>query len=342
MARLTSKYNLFSLILSVFLCCICCTALAKPDPQKDILPKIEAIKAPVFAQELQQAGFTEPPTYISLRLYKLDAQLEIWGGYSDTDQLKKIATYPICAMDFAPGPKLKEGDERTPEGSFDLSFYNSSSNWFMHINLDPNKLSDEGDTKDPAFYACTDYPTSFHKNLSKSIGVKKPGSAICIHGNCVSVGCASMQNTNFIEIYYWLKMHDVKQFGAPRAHFLPFRFYEPCGNNYCYTGASKALEQMAQIAATLTPESQLLGPDKIAMMWKHMRNREEAFLTSPTSQTAELELSMDIFNDSQTDLHLTKQNQNLIQQKQTLIQILKRQALILLQQNTNSDYKTKQ
>ena len=200
-------------------------AFAKSNP-KTIIEKIEDLKLESLKKQLADAGFSELPKYYTMRIYKHEGDFEIWAGMDDKSPLKRLATYSICAMDFVPGPKLKEGDSRTPEGSFELEEHYSSRNWFMHINLEPGMMDVKG-TGD-AFYYCTDYPTSFNKALSKSIGISNPGSAICIHGNCVSAGCVSMENDAFVEIYYWMMQHDKGRFGAPRAHILPFRFYEEC------------------------------------------------------------------------------------------------------------------
>ena len=281
------------------------TVFAQPAPK--IVTQIEQIKSNTFQEQLQNANLTEPPNYISIRIYKKQAELEIWAGNNNKENMTLLAIYPVCAMGFAPGTKLIQGDERTPEGSFALDFYNSSKNWFMHINLSPDHIDDEGNVKTgPAFYACTDYPTEFDKQLSASIGVKQPGSSICLHGNCTSLGCASMQNHDFIEIYYWLAMHDSAAYGAPRVHILPFRFYESCKtninslnpseNHICATKNYALFKTLALIATFSSKELNLLGKEKIAALWKHIGDRELLFIKNPTPANAELNLSMNIFD----------------------------------------------
>lgn len=253
------------------------------------------------------------PNYISIRIYKKEAELEIWSGNNDKENLTLLAVYPICAMGFDPGTKLKQGDERTPEGSFSLDFYNSSKNWYMHINLSPDHIDDPGNVHNgPAFYACTDYPTDFDKQLSASMGINKPGSAICLHGNCTSVGCASVQNHDFIEIYYWIAKHDIETYGPPRVHILPFRFYEPCktntdspeasANSICTTNRHALLKLLALKASYSSYELYLLGKEKIAALWKHIGERELMFIKNPTPANAELNLSMDILEGSEPSI----------------------------------------
>ena len=295
--------HLLCIIVISALAVVSLPAIGWAESPAQIIDQIKQIRDESLKSKLQRAHFSKAPDYISIRIYKEDAQLEVWAGNNDTSPLKLLAVYPICAMGFSPGTKLKEGDKRTPEGSFALDFYNRSKQWFMHINLSPSHIDDEGNPdKDPAFYACTDYPTSFDKKLSSSIGIKNPGSAICLHGNCASLGCASMKNHDFIEIYYWMMQHNTDAYGAPRAHILPFRYYEPCGINsnhsesQCPSVNNVSLKFIAEQAAKASPELAKLGSDKILALWSHIRDREKRFIQNPTPQNAELEMSMDILN----------------------------------------------
>ena len=272
---------------------------AKPN---QVIEDIRALAESELDAQLKEAQFEQAPDYISIRAYKFERILEVWAGLSDSEPLRLLKRYEICAMDFKPGTKLQEGDERTPEGSFDLSFYSSSNNWFMHISLIPSFVNEPGNVKeDPAFYVCTDYPTSFDKALAKSIGIKKPGSAICMHGNCVSAGCASMHNRDFIEIYYWLNQHNIKKYGNPRMHILPFKFYVPCQDtsdasevSLCMTKTYKLINQFSFIASYRSHNAITLGSAKIKALWNHIGSREKQFVEIPTPQNAELEMSMDI------------------------------------------------
>jgi hypothetical protein len=280
------------------------------DSKVSVVDQIMAIVGNKFELQYKNAGFEKVPEFISIRVYKYEGILEVWGGMNNKDPLKLIQRYKICAMDFTPGTKLMEGDERTPEGSFELSFLSNSKNWFMHINLDKDHLDDAGNvSKDPSFYLCTNYPTKFDKELSKSVGIKKPGSAICLHGNCVSVGCASMQNHDFIEIYYWLTRHQTKKYGKPKAHFLPFKYYQPCSGwinksiagttiqdktPLCRTSAFQSIDRMAVHESNTVPVLSKLGSEKLVKLWNHIGEREKLFISSPTPQNAELNMSMDI------------------------------------------------
>ena len=286
-------------------------------PKSSVIEKITELVGNKFEEQYKKAGFTTMPDYISLRVYKTNGILEVWGGTNRTDPLKRIASYDVCAMDFLPGTKIMQGDERTPEGSYELTFINSSKNWWMHVNLSADHLDDPGNVKkDPAFYVCTDYPNAFDKAVSKSTGAKSPGSGICIHGNCVSAGCVSMKNHDWIEIYYWLSRHNTELYGKPRAHILPFQYYTSCKNRIINTAANlyihpkhplcptKYYQQIHRLASPETYNGddmvfvkytmERLGSDVILKLWEHIAKREMLFLTNPTPENAELQMSLDI------------------------------------------------
>ena len=209
-------------LLVVIPCFVLFPRGANAGPKASVVEKITELVGNKFEEQYKQAGFETMPEYITLRVYKLDGILEVWGGMNNVDPLKRIASYEICAMDFFPGTKVFQGDGRTPEGSYELTFINSSKNWYMHINLSADHIDDPGDAhNDPAFYLCTDYPNSFDRSVSKGTGASSPGSGICFHGNCVSAGCVSMKNHDWIEIYYWLSRHKAELYGSPRTHILP-------------------------------------------------------------------------------------------------------------------------
>ena len=108
-------------------------------------------------------------------------------------------TYDICAGSGDLGPKLKEGDLQCPEG-----FYYTGPN-------DLNPLS--------SFHLSFNirYPNAYDRELERT------GSAIMIHGACVSIGCFAMTNERIEEIY---ALADAAlRCGQPffRVHVFPFR-----------------------------------------------------------------------------------------------------------------------
>ena len=117
-----------------------------------------------------------------------------------------------------------------------------------------------------------------------------------------------MSNRDFIQIFYWLSMHDAKAYGSPRAHILPFKFYERCrgasimsavmrtktGDAICRTALNLAMDRAAESVSELTDDYKKLGYGNIMALWKHIGNREKIYILNPTPANAELEMSMDI------------------------------------------------
>ena len=76
------------------------------------------------------------------------------------------------------GPKRMEGDYQVPEGFYHINEFNPNSNY--HLSLGIN------------------YPNTSDRILSDSL---RPGSAIYIHGNCVSTGCIAISDEPIEELY---------------------------------------------------------------------------------------------------------------------------------------------
>lgn len=163
-----------------------------------------------------------PPDCTVIRVFKQERECEIWSKDSSQDSLSLIMTIPICAMDFEPGPKLKAGDSKTPEGFYYGDFAYYSNNWFMWIDL--NNVNKSGEVKKgSAFRICLNYPNQIDQRHTNMAGFSTPGGAICVHGNCVSIGCISFLNKNFIPVYAFSRHHNSTKYGKIQYHVFPFR-----------------------------------------------------------------------------------------------------------------------
>ena len=76
------------------------------------------------------------------------------------------------------GPKRMEGDYQVPEGFYHINEFNPNSNYHLSLGLN--------------------YPNASDRILSDSV---RPGSAIYIHGNCVSTGCIAINDMPIEELY---------------------------------------------------------------------------------------------------------------------------------------------
>ncbi|MFC2107086.1 L,D-transpeptidase family protein [Bacteroidota bacterium] len=136
------------------------------------------------------------PIYI--RIFKEDNALEVWVQKQDSFLLFK--TYEICTYGRrGVGPKTKQGDKRAPEGFYYVNSkrMNPWSDFHLSFNLG--------------------YPNAYDRAHNYT------GSALMVHGSCVSAGCYAMRDSNIEEIY---SMADAALNNGQsffRVHIFPFR-----------------------------------------------------------------------------------------------------------------------
>ncbi|MCP4323313.1 MAG: murein L,D-transpeptidase [Alteromonadales bacterium] len=134
---------------------------------------------------------------IFIRIFKEPAILEVWLESSD-GSFVNFKNYDICTFSGNIGPKLKEGDNQSPEGFYfvNASRLNPWSRFHLSFNLG--------------------YPNKYDRAYGRT------GSALMVHGNCVSIGCYAMTDSYMSEIYA-LSVAALKA-GQPffRVHSFPF------------------------------------------------------------------------------------------------------------------------
>ena len=94
---------------------------------------------------------SSPSAAMMIRIYKEDAELEVWKQVAD-GSFKLFRTYEICAYSGGLGPKLQEGDRQSPEGFYDISpgLMNPRSNYYLAFNMGfPNKFDRKIQYLDP-------------------------------------------------------------------------------------------------------------------------------------------------------------------------------------------------
>jgi murein L,D-transpeptidase YafK len=102
--------------------------------------------------------------------------LELWAEGAEARYLL-IGRYTICASSGTLGPKRREGDGQVPEGFYRLNHFNPASGYHLSLGLD--------------------YPNTADRLASSS----RPGGAIYIHGDCVTIGCIPITDDGIEEIY---------------------------------------------------------------------------------------------------------------------------------------------
>jgi murein L,D-transpeptidase YafK len=181
-----------------------CAAPAFAAPPADIARSraAQARVAPRLGREMDAAGLRlGAPVF--LRITKQPAELELWVEQSVGGAFVKFRTYPICAFSGAPGPKLRVGDGQAPEGFYAVGPGRMNPASAYHLSFDLG------------------YPNAYDRALGRT------GSALMVHGNCVSIGCYAMGDAAIEEI--WTAMAAAFRAGQAfvRVHAFPYRMDAP-------------------------------------------------------------------------------------------------------------------
>lgn len=137
---------------------------------------------------------------IFIRVFKRSRELEVW--IEQADRFRLFRTYPICDYSGALGPKLREGDNQSPEGFYFVT---------------PERLN-------PASRFHLSFNLGFPNRYDRAHG--RTGSYLMVHGNCVSIGCYAMTDEKIEEIFALgdAAFRNGQRFF--RVHVFPFRMTE--------------------------------------------------------------------------------------------------------------------
>jgi murein L,D-transpeptidase YafK len=135
-------------------------------------------KWPQLQLDLKAMGINPDEFDIYMRAFKYEKIVEVWAKNKGDVRYKLFKTYDICASSGELGPKRKEGDNQVPEGFYRIDLFNPNSDYYlsMHIN----------------------YPNSSDVILKEGLNA---GSAIMMHGDCVTIGCLPMTDDKIKELY---------------------------------------------------------------------------------------------------------------------------------------------
>ncbi|MEJ2883008.1 L,D-transpeptidase family protein [Pedobacter sp. GR22-6] len=127
--------------------------------------------------ELKTEG-TGSDFQLYLAAYKQEGRLEVWTKGQQQKNYNLFKIYTFCRHSGILGPKVKEGDLQTPEGTYHIVAFNPESKFQLSLGIN--------------------YPNA--EDLLRS-GKEKPGSEIYIHGDCVTVGCIPITDDKIRELY---------------------------------------------------------------------------------------------------------------------------------------------
>jgi murein L,D-transpeptidase YafK len=145
-----------------------------------------------------------------IRIFKLSAELEIWIRVKE-HRYELLQTYEICRQSGYLGPKLREGDKQGPEGFYYVSKRRLNPNSKFHLAFNIG------------------YPNTYDRIH------KRTGSALMVHGDCVSVGCFAMTDEKIEEIYELVEKALEGGQKIVRVHIFPFRMTKQKLEQYRYS-----------------------------------------------------------------------------------------------------------
>lgn len=215
----------------------------------------------------REKGLTYPPSAVVLRIFKAERELEIWAKNDGQEKMQLVKTIPVCAMDFGPGPKLKQGDGKTPEGFYFPGFAYGSRHYWMWMRLDKEHIDEDGEPgAGSSFKMCTEYPNALDRDRTRKAGFENTGAEICLHGNCVTAGCPSFKNRDFLPVFAFSRHHNAGKYGKLQLHIFPYRFDR---------------EPDAKKMASGYKHLKALGEERLLRLWENLREGFETFNQNP-------------------------------------------------------------
>jgi murein L,D-transpeptidase YafK len=125
-----------------------------------------------------KADLDYPPGQVLLRVFKNEDVLELWVQPQHKRKFVHLKDYSICQRSGILGPKRQQGDLQVPEGFYTITAYNPASSFHLAMLVS--------------------YPNRSDRLRKKG---NRPGSNICIHGDCVTIGCIPLTDRWIKELY---------------------------------------------------------------------------------------------------------------------------------------------
>ena len=152
--------------------------------------------APPLARALRARGLPYGGP-IFLRIFKASKELELW--VQAREQFRLFRRYRICAASGELGPKEQEGDLQSPEGFYEVTPERMNPDSHYHLAFDLG------------------YPNAYDQAYGRT------GTALMVHGNCVSAGCYAMTDADIEEIYTLADAALRNGQSSFAVHIFPFR-----------------------------------------------------------------------------------------------------------------------
>ena len=147
-----------------------------------------------------EAGLAYPPGQVLMRVFKNEDVVELWARPRRSQVFVHLKDYQICMRSGVMGPKRQRGDDQVPEGFYHISAYNAWSSYLLSMLVSYPNRSDR------------------LRKTSRDVG-----GSICIHGNCVTIGCVPLTDRWIEELYLICLDTAVHSGKRTLAHLFPGR-----------------------------------------------------------------------------------------------------------------------
>jgi murein L,D-transpeptidase YafK len=168
-----------TIILLFFLMCS-----FQSDSFKDLQKKYARVRKAYNDKEanmialLKNKKIDQSKMEIYIRAFKSEKELELWGKNTSDQEFLHIKTYTVCATSGLIGPKRMQGDLQIPEGFYYIDRFNPYSNFYLSLGIN--------------------YPNTSDRILGDKNNL---GGDIFIHGDCVTIGCLPITDSEIKELY---------------------------------------------------------------------------------------------------------------------------------------------
>jgi murein L,D-transpeptidase YafK len=153
-------------------------------------------RTPQLKKDMEAAGL-DLGAPVFLRIVKQSGELQVFVAAAD-GKFARFRDYPICTFSGELGPKRRVGDGQAPEGFYFVPPGRMNPWSSYHLSFDLG------------------YPNAYDRALGRT------GSALMVHGNCVSIGCYAMGDSAIEEIWTLMDSSFRAGQGLVRVHAFPF------------------------------------------------------------------------------------------------------------------------
>ena len=184
-------------LLFIFICLLGFSLQRAGIPKSTLSKKVVKAQSVKLKKEFKAKGL-KWGSQIFMRVFKKEKKFEVW--VKKGVKFKLFKTYSICYYSGGLGTKTKQGDGKSPEGFYFIkpNQLNPYSSYHLAFNIG--------------------YPNKYERLKGYT------GSALMVHGRCVSIGCYAMGDSNIEEIYTLLQTALEHKQPFARIHIFPFRF----------------------------------------------------------------------------------------------------------------------